>query len=246
MDNKKLYTVNLTYGIGGDFDAPNIEDLARILGMTVAHIRYLAANGTLPTTDPLNQNENLRQYIDRRDIADLNHIHQDMGFGGGATVDSDGAITYISNNTQFTADGSNGSAAKWKHPIKVDKGSTTGDTTSTADTVKGYIDEGDKILRDRIKNLEDANGKLKDALQALINNIYGAGTVNLDANGDPTGTVTLNVPGKIAIGKLNVFTNVNGSQSTTTIKNASGTSDITVDPNYIMTRDPANGDTRSI
>ena len=75
------YTVNLTYGIGGDFDAPNIEDLARILGMTVNHIRYLAANGTLPTTDPLNQGENLRQYIDRKDGDIMTHMHNDMGFG---------------------------------------------------------------------------------------------------------------------------------------------------------------------
>lgn len=56
------YTINLTYGIGGDFDAPNIDDLSKVLGITVQNIRNIIANSPMPThTIP---DENLKQYID--------------------------------------------------------------------------------------------------------------------------------------------------------------------------------------
>lgn len=88
------WTVNLQYGIGGDIDAPNIEDLAKILGVNVDFLRDLVENrdlpgandtfGTKPNGDPINTKE----YIDQGDAAldekidDLSeHIHQDMGFG---------------------------------------------------------------------------------------------------------------------------------------------------------------------
>lgn len=75
------YTINLTYGIGGDFDAPNIDDLSRVLGITVQNIRNIIAGygdsyptATIPDVD-------YKHYVDRRDAEDLAHIHGDMGFG---------------------------------------------------------------------------------------------------------------------------------------------------------------------
>lgn len=75
------YTINLTYGIGGDFDAPNIDDLSKVLGITVQNIRNIIADygdsyptATIPDID-------YKHYVDRRDAEDLAHIHGDMGFG---------------------------------------------------------------------------------------------------------------------------------------------------------------------
>ena len=191
------WTVNLQYGIGGDIDAPNIEDLAKIIGVNVDFLRDLVEDRDLPgpgdtfgtkeNGDPMNTKE----YIDKQN----EHIHQDMGFGGAGT-----------GSTNFPSDGGSSSSGAWSHPIQVTSGTTGGTTQSTATSVKGYIDEGDQILRDRIKNLEDANGNLKNALQALVNKIVGGGTVN--NNGTitwPSGSPLSDSNGKIAAGTLNVY-----------------------------------------
>lgn len=75
------WTVNLTYGVNGDIDAPNIDDLSKVLGITVENIRNIIANygddyptATIPDVD-------YKHYVDRRDAEDLAHIHGDMGFG---------------------------------------------------------------------------------------------------------------------------------------------------------------------
>ena len=56
------WTVNLQYGIGGDIDAPNIDDLSKVLGITVQNIRNIIANSPVPT-DTIDQ-PNLKKYID--------------------------------------------------------------------------------------------------------------------------------------------------------------------------------------
>lgn len=194
------FSVNLQYGIGGDIDAPNIDDLSKIIGITVQNIRNIVKNSPTPTeTIP---DDNLKKYIDRRDAEDLKHIHKDMGFGGDGTGD-----------TNFPDDGGSSTSKAWKHPIKVDKGSTGGDTVSTATTIKGYIDEGDEILRDRIKNLEDEIGKANKGLQDLLDKIVGGGTVNED------GSITWNSPlkdgnNKIAVGNINLYSGTDEALST--------------------------------
>lgn len=178
------YSVNLQYGIGGDLDAPNIDDIAKLLGITVENIRNIIKNSPVPTETITD--ENLKKYIDRRDKEDLTHIHEDLGFGGSGT----GA-------TQFPDDGGSSSSGAWVHPIKKDKGSTGEETVSTATTVKDYVDEGDKILRDRIKNLEDT---INVTLNDIIEKIYGGGTV------DPsTGKITWPDTKKIPVGNINVL-----------------------------------------
>lgn len=56
------WTVNLTYGIGGDIDAPNIDDIAKIIGITPDNIRQLV-QGSLPT-ETFPDGMNTKQYID--------------------------------------------------------------------------------------------------------------------------------------------------------------------------------------
>lgn len=60
------WTVNLTYGIGGDIDAPNIDDIAKIIGITPENIRDLVQNSAVPT-DTFPGNMNTKQYIDWKD-----------------------------------------------------------------------------------------------------------------------------------------------------------------------------------
>lgn len=196
------WSVNLQYGIGGDLDAPNVDDIAKIIGVSVEKIRDIIQHSPIP--DATFPDANLKEYIDRRDREDKEHIHKDLGFGGAGT-----------GSTNFPEDG--GSSGNWSHPIKKDKGSTDGDTPSAETTVKGYVDEGDEILRDRIKALEDALDKANDALDkanqkwalaisGILNKIYGGGTMNPD-----TGEITWPDTNKIPVGNINVLSSGRGN-----------------------------------
>lgn len=186
------FSVNLQYGVGGDIDAPNVDDIAKLLGITVQNVRNIIKNSPMPIeTIP---DENMKKYIDRRDVEDLKHVHTDLGFGGEGTGD-----------TNFPEDG--GTTGNWKHPIKVDKGSIGGDTPSTETTVKGYVDEGDEILRDRIKNLEDELDNITNiinvTLKDFLNKIYGF--IEIDPS---TGEIKWSdaIKGKkIPFGNINIF-----------------------------------------
>ena len=64
-DPEKGWTVNLQYGIGGDIDAPNAEDFAKVLGISIQNIKNIILNSPEPTdTIP---DDSLKKYIDRRD-----------------------------------------------------------------------------------------------------------------------------------------------------------------------------------
>ena len=215
------WTVNIQYGIGGDIDAPNIEDLAKILGITVNNIRNIIQNSPEPTAEI--PDDNLKEYIDRRDKEIDDHIHEDMGFGD----------LLINDGNADTHEPKRNTIKKWLDWIIAQLG-FGGDINNFGDkgtTIKQYIDQSN----------EDLENKYKKSMNDLLKVIYGGGTFNPE-----TGAITLNTPGKIAVGNLNVFTNINGNQSTVDIPNANGTNTTNVDPNYIMTRNPANGDVRSV
>lgn len=216
----EAYTVNLQYGIGGDIDAPNIDDLAKILGISVENIRNIIKNSPVPADTISDQN--LKKYIDRMDdehqaAAEANaeaHIHTDMGFGS------------TSKDSQFPSDGGSSSGGKWVHPIVKDKGKE-GNTTSTATTVKGYVDEGDKILQARIKNLEGlldtANtnitnlttelNKYKQLFADLLKKVYTGDKATYTKDSSGNWTITWPTAGKIPVGELNVFSNANSDPS---------------------------------
>ena len=129
------WTVNLTYGIGGDIDAPNIEDLARVLGISIQNIRDIIENSPLPTaTIP---DDNLKEYIDRRDTEDLTHIHEDMGFDDILVNDGDADTATPKRNT----------IKKWIDWIISRLGFGPDIDTGNSDNVKDYIDDSyDNIL----------------------------------------------------------------------------------------------------
>lgn len=191
----EAFTVNLQYGVGGDIDAPNIDDIAKILGITVDNIRNIIKNSPVPTESITD--ENLKKYIDRRDqeVQDEaeRHMHVDLGFGSSAT------------DSNFPEDGGKGANKKWSHPIVSTKGKT-GSTASAKETVKDYVDEGDTLLQTRIKNLEaelDSKNKIINQTFAdILDKIYGGGTINASTGKITWGTPTTNA--KIPVGNINV------------------------------------------
>ena len=91
---EKPWTVNLTFGIGGDVDVPNIDDIAKIIGVTVDDIRNIIAGESVTINGV--QASDIIDYIDKQDDkhqeAVLDHVHSDLGFDddflpgdGGAT-----------------------------------------------------------------------------------------------------------------------------------------------------------------
>lgn len=151
---------------------------------------------------------------DEHQAAAEKHIHTDMGFGS------------TSKDSQFPSDGGSSTGGKWVHPIIKDKGKE-GNTTSTADTVKGYIDEGDKILQTRIKNLEglldDANtsitnltaelNKYKQLFADLLKKVYTGDRATYTQDKSGNWIITWPTAGKIPVGELNVFSNANSDPS---------------------------------
>lgn len=96
------WTVNLTFGVGGDVDVPNSDDLAKVLGITVEQVSQIIA-GSEVTINGV-QASNIVGYVDRQDDlhqdALSDHIHADMGFntkghGDGAFGGYDTVKAYI-------------------------------------------------------------------------------------------------------------------------------------------------------
>lgn len=72
------WTVNLSFGVGGDIDVPNIDDIAKVLGITVEDIRNIIA-GNQVTINGVDA-RNIIDYIDKQDTSLSEHIHRDLGF----------------------------------------------------------------------------------------------------------------------------------------------------------------------
>lgn len=80
------WTVNLTFGVGGDIDVPNIDDIAKILGITVEDIKNIIAGNTV-TINGIDAS-NIIDYVDKQDANLSKHIHKDLGFNEPGHPDS--------------------------------------------------------------------------------------------------------------------------------------------------------------
>ena len=80
------WTVNLSFGVGGDIDVPNIDDIAKILGITIEDIKNIIA-GNQVTINGVNV-RNIIDYIDKQDANLSKHIHKDLGFNEPGHPDS--------------------------------------------------------------------------------------------------------------------------------------------------------------
>lgn len=82
---EEAWTANITLGVGGDVDVPNLDDIAKIVGISPDDIRDIIERH--PGTFPEFTDRDLRTYIDRRDRENLDHVHTDLGFGDNLTAD---------------------------------------------------------------------------------------------------------------------------------------------------------------
>lgn len=96
---EEAWTVNLSFGIGGDVEVPNIDDIAKIIGITVDDIKKLVAGDTVNINGV--DAGDLIDYIDKQDDGVLDHVHKDLGFnetghpGSGAFGGKDTVKEYI-------------------------------------------------------------------------------------------------------------------------------------------------------
>lgn len=78
----EAWTVNLEFGVGGDVEVPNIDDIAKILGITVQDVRKIIAGNKFVINGI--SAENIINYIDKQDDnhvdETLDHVHADLGF----------------------------------------------------------------------------------------------------------------------------------------------------------------------
>ena len=192
------WTVNLDYGVGGDIDAPNIDDLAKVLGITVNNIRNIVANSPTPTeTIP---DQNLKKYIDRRDAENLAHIHSDLGFGDHLKEDKNNqTYTQKFGNKQTV---STPTVKQYIDAAIDDMATGIGEAKAAAANAQ----EAAGNARTAATNAKNAADKANASIAAIVNKIFGGGTINSD------GTITWPNSDKIAIGDLNVF----GGDSTPT------------------------------
>lgn len=77
-DAEGEWSSTITFGFGGDIDVPDLDDLAKVIGISREEI-----NNWLSSKDIiLNEIDarNVVDYIDKCDKRDLDHIHADLGF----------------------------------------------------------------------------------------------------------------------------------------------------------------------
>lgn len=108
-DPLEPWTVNLTFGIGGDIEVPNLDDIAKIIGISVEDIKKII-QGDSVTINGI-QADNVIDYIDKKDDGILDHVHDDLGFddgflpgdGGGTSVKEyiDGIKTAVNGDVAY-------------------------------------------------------------------------------------------------------------------------------------------------
>lgn len=176
------WTVNLAFGVGGDIDVPNIDDIAKILGITVEDVRDIIA-GNQVTINGVSVG-NLLEYIDRQDDdhldSALDHLHKDLGFNetghpdAGAFGGKDTVKGYIDDQIADVSSGLD---------------DVKGDITSLTSYVKNALtDIVNKVYRGGTIG-EDGNitWPTNDKIAIGNLNVYSGGTSNYirtDADGE--------------------------------------------------------------
>jgi len=217
------WSVNLQYGIGGDLDAPNIDDIAKLLGITVQQVRNIINGDTNQIVGDGFSGDNIKDYIDNL----CSHIHNDMGFGknlvgdGGTSARNtikkyiDGLRADLYKNLGITDPSSNFYESTNNLALTYTQryGSNAG-TTTTHTTVKAYIDARCDDLQEGLSKVEGDINKNNATLADIVNKFYGGGTINAD------GSITWPNNNKAAVGNINVLS----STTSLAILTHSGTS----------------------
>lgn len=167
---EEAWTVNLTFGIGGDVDVPNIDDLAKILGITKQDI-YNIINGDTFELDG-------GTYINYHDAL-VGHFHDDLGFDEGyepGCLKADGGkITedkpwntvwgYIKWKSQSMLDHIHQDMGFPDESLEGDGGEETED--KPWNTIKEYID----WIGNKLKSMIDDADLIINQLVNRVNNI---------------------------------------------------------------------------
>lgn len=97
------YSVNINYGIGGDLDAPNVDDIAKLLGITVENVRKIIAESPVPThTIP---DDNLKSYIDNMvDHVAIASVNPELLSVSKVTHNHNGSDSDFAYGVDFTLD----------------------------------------------------------------------------------------------------------------------------------------------
>ena len=214
------WSVNLQYGIGGDIDAPNVDDIAKLLGITVQQVRNIINNVPGQIVGDGFTGNNMKDYVDKL----CQHIHNDMGFDHHLVGDDndvtrntikkyiDGLRDDLYDNLGIADPSSNFYADNGDLDLTyVQKYGSNAGTTTHHTTLKSYIDarcddlnEGIVAAKNKADGADTKANNLKNALQALLNKVVGGGTVN------DNGTITFNSPlngtnARIAVGDINLY-----------------------------------------
>lgn len=113
-DPLEPWTVNLTFGIGGDIEVPNLDDIAKIIGISVDDIKKII-QGDQVTINGI-QVDNVIDYIDKKDDGVLDHVHDDLGFDDGF-LPGDGGDTSVKKYIDGIKTAVNGDVAYLKNAL---------------------------------------------------------------------------------------------------------------------------------
>ena len=212
------WSVNLQYGIGGDLDAPNVDDIAKLLGITVQQVRNIINNQTGQIVGDGFTGNNMKDYVDKL----CQHIHNDMGFDHHLVGDDndvtrntikkyiDGLRADLYKSIGVADPSSNSYSASPDLNLSYKKKYGNKAQLTNLD-VKEYIDarcddlqEGLTAAETRMGNIEtnitNMGNKYKKAIEDILDKVYGGGSMNAT-----TGAITWGKSGKIPMGNLNIF-----------------------------------------
>lgn len=205
------YAVALDYGIGGDIDAPNIDDFAEVLGVSVDDIRDIIDGVSNVIHNSFIYGDNFKEYIDNNDDDIREHAGFWLNADGSFGQDGHGYIV-----VNIPADQLHGTAAR----------------TVQCTTIMQYVDamadqayvkasndvkaEKDRAMAAEAAEAaarEAASAKYDAAINAILSKIYGGGTLNSD------GTITWPNNYKVPVADINIFSGT-ASPSGSTYSNA--------------------------
>lgn len=75
---EEAWSSTITFGYGGDIEVPDLDDIAKIIGITKKQLQQILEGDTI-TINGIDA-RNLIEYIDKCDKRDRDHFHDDLGF----------------------------------------------------------------------------------------------------------------------------------------------------------------------
>lgn len=195
------YAVALEYGIGGDIDAPNIDDFAKVLGVTAQEIRQIINNTPNVIHNSFIYGDNIKEYIDNNDDDIREHAGFWLNADGSFGQNGQGYIV-----VQIPADQLNNQPARTVQcatimqyvDAKADQAYVKAANDVKAEKDRAMAAEAAEAAARQAADAA-AGAKYDKAINAILSKIYGGGTLNSD------GSITWPNTSKIPVADLNIF-----------------------------------------